>query len=146
MVRHTVGMEPELITERAEQIVRDAAEAFRNPGPGECLACFTARQLDAFGCDGTHRFAVHFRDRTAPRATALLRRLAAMGACCCDCEMFMNAYEPAARLWTPGRRTSREDEDGVEEWEDPQPPSTLPACSTVPRGSTAPCDNWNRIS
>lgn len=136
-------MENETIIEQAEQIVRAEAEELMTPEPGECLACFTARQLDAFGCDGTHRFVLRFRDRTAPRATALLKRLAAMGACC-DCEMFMNSYELATRFWSPARRISGD--DGVEEWEDPEPPATLPACSSVRRGSTAPCDNWARCS
>ena len=51
------------------------------PRPGECLACYVFRQLGEFGCNGTHRFAESFRDRTAPRATALLARLSSMGAC-----------------------------------------------------------------
>lgn len=135
-------MERELITERAERIVREAAQTLTTPEPGECLVCFTARQLDTFGCDGTHRFVLHYRDRVAPRATALLKRLASLGACCCDCEMFMNAYEPAARFWTPGLAIPRG--DGTEMWADPEPPDPLPPCATVRRGSTAPCTNWVR--
>ena len=40
-----------------------------------------------------------YRDRTAPRATALLDRLSGMGACCCDCEMFLNAFALTHRPW-----------------------------------------------
>jgi hypothetical protein len=61
------------------------------PGAGECLACYVMRMLD-FGCHGLS-WALRYRDQTAPRATALPRKLGAMGAYC-DCEIFLNAYQP----------------------------------------------------
>jgi len=136
-------MERISITEWAERILHDAASTLITPTAGECLVCFVARQVDEFGCDGTHRFAVHYRDSVAPRATGLLVRLSAMGACCCDCEMFMNSYEPAARLWTPAHESVSSDD--VDEWEDPEPPDTVPPCETTRRGSIKPCGNWERI-
>ncbi|WP_370688388.1 DUF2695 domain-containing protein [Cryobacterium sp. SO1] len=111
---------------------------------GECLVCFVARQLDEFGCNGTHRFASLYRDHVAPRATALIARLSTMGACCCDCEMFMNAYEPASQLWT--RAHESVDSDDFDEWAYATPPRTMPPCETTRRGSTKPCANWQRVS
>lgn len=150
-------MERTVITEQAERILQDAASTIMTPRAGECLVCFVARQLDEFGCDGTHRFAVHYRDSFAPRATSLLTRLSAMGACCCDCEMLMNAYEPARRLWTPAQVSvdvdefdaddaDEFDEDDFDEWAGPEPPDTMPPCETTRRGSTQPCANWQRVS
>lgn len=136
-------MDPTSITEQAERILHDAASTLITPTAGECLACFVARQLDEFGCDNTHRFAAHYRDSVAPRATALLARLSAMGACCCDCEMFMNTYQPATRFWTQAHESA--DSDDCDEWADPEPPDTMPPCATTRRGSTKPCANWERI-
>ena len=151
-------MERTAITEQAERILQDAASTIMTPTAGECLVCFVARQLDEFGCDNTHRFAAHYRDSLAPRATSLLSRLSEMGACCCDCEILMNAYEPARRLWTPAPVSADEDgfeaddfeaddfnEDDCDEWEGPEPPDTMPPCETTRRGSTQPCANWQRV-
>ena len=46
------------------------------PADRECLRCFLLRMINEFGCDGTHRWADHWRAERAPRATKLLRRLA----------------------------------------------------------------------
>src|SRR5690606_26935694 len=113
---HSPDMTTTPISEIAERIVHEIASTVMKPSEGECLVCFVSRQLDDFGCDGTHRFALHYRDSVAPRATALLARLSAAGACCCDCEMFLNAYQPASRLWTPGFAES--DADGYEYWQE----------------------------
>lgn len=106
------------------------------------MLCFAARQLNEFGCDGTHRFITAYRDRTAPRATALLKRLSGMGACCCDCEVFMNAYVLGHRFITPGYWY--ENEYGSEIYQEPEPPERLPECYGVRRGSTQPCGVWER--
>jgi hypothetical protein len=58
--------------------------------PGECVLCYVHRMVRAFGCDGTLRWAVRWRDRRAPRALALIDRLTARGAHC-DCELFGDA-------------------------------------------------------
>lgn len=136
-------MEGTEITERAERILHDAAATLMTPTAGECIVCFVARQLDEFGCDGTHRFVSHYRNSVAPRATALLARLSAMGACCCDCEMFTNSYELAARLWTREQELLATEDGG--ERVTPEPPDTMPPCGTTRRGSTNACANWERI-
>lgn len=135
-------MNPEPISEEAETIVREATVALFTPRAGECLVCFVYRQLTQFDCDNTHRFAISFRDQTAPRATALISRLSSMGACCCDCEMFLNAYQPAMQPWPSGRWETAS--DGLEVWVE-APPSPMPPCRGVHRGSTRPCRNWERI-
>lgn len=135
-------MDAQEIIATAQEIVRSAERDILSPQPGECLLCFTARQLTDFGCNGEHRFATIYRDRAAPRATALLRRLARMGACCCDCEIFMNAYALGHRYITPGYwyRAS----DGTERYQEPRGPDDLPQCHGVRRGSTQPCGVWER--
>ena len=117
-------MKEKLIDEEAEQIVRELSQKLFDIEPAECLICYVDRQLSQFGCDGTHRFTLHYRDRAAPRATALLRNLSQMGACCCDCEILYNAYQRVREL--------REAEE-------------TPRCLGVRRGSTQPCGRWFRI-
>jgi Protein of unknown function (DUF2695) len=93
------------------------AEADTQPREGECLRCYLIRMLRAHGCDGTHRWTVRWRDARAPRATGLLRKLARLGGCCCDCEVIFNVW----------REYEDEDED-----------QSLP-CSGVPDGFVEPC-------
>ncbi len=61
------------------------------PGERECLRCFLLRMLHEFGCDGTHRWTIRWRDLRAPRAAGLVRRLAELGGCC-DCEVLLNVF------------------------------------------------------
>ncbi|MBS1907488.1 MAG: DUF2695 domain-containing protein [Actinobacteria bacterium] len=112
-------MESQQIYLDAEQIVRALSEELLAPRDGECLVCFVDRQLTEHGCDGTRRFALHFRGIRAPRATALERTLSEKGACCCDCEIYANAYERV-------RGTDAE------------------PCRGVARGSAQPCTLWRR--
>ncbi|RBP66211.1 uncharacterized protein DUF2695 [Brevibacterium sanguinis] len=133
-------MDRKLIESEAMAIVEEAASRIMTPYEGECLLCYTYRQLTEFGCDGTHRFALSFRDRTAPRATALLRNLARVGACCCDCEIFRNAYHLGPRpLVLHFQRSAETDETG----EPPAEPFLW--CQGVRRGSTQACGNWVRM-
>lgn len=114
------------ILDEAESFVHTRAEALTRPREKECLCCFVARQLNEFGCDGSHRHALHYRDAMAPRATKLRERLREIGACCCDCELFMNGYQL--------RGTDADLDLDV-----------LPPCEGVSRGSVQPCRNWVRI-
>jgi len=82
------------IDQEAEQLVRAATDQLMQPHPGECLACFVARMLDTIGCDTSLRFACHYRDRVAPRSTALERRLGDLGGFC-DCEIFLSGLRLA---------------------------------------------------
>lgn len=101
----------------AEDMVATLSEALTRPGERECLTCYLSRMLDAFGCDNRLRWAEHWRDRNAPQATALARRLQQRGGYC-DCEVMLNVY-PQLLL----------------EEDEPQPP-----CLGVSRrGSTRPC-------
>lgn len=142
---HGVSMDTTDIADAAEKIVRDAASAFTRAEARECLGCFVNRQVDEFGCDTTHRYVEAYRDQRAPNATALTSRLSGMGGFC-DCEIFMNAFQPASRLWL--RRESTDiDED---EWDDEldvewDPPVSMPPCAGVRPLSTQPCINWQRI-
>jgi hypothetical protein len=130
------------IIDEAEDLVRRLATELTRVRRGECLCCYVARQLDEFQCDGTHRFAERFRDASAPRATALRDRLSRIGACCCDCELFLNGYGPHPRLWTPAHE--EDDDFGGRLYIEAQPPEQLPHCTGVRRGSLQPCTNWVR--
>ena len=75
----------------AESLVGQLSEALTVPGDRECLTCYLTRMVNEFGCDNHLRWAKHWRDRNAPRATALSDRLADKGGFC-DCEVLMNVY------------------------------------------------------
>ncbi len=87
------------------------------PGERECLRCYLLRMIYEFGCDGTHRWTIRWRDARAPQARGLVRKLQRLGACCCDCEVLLNVY--------------------------PDYPDTdrlLPCAGQPHRGSCAPCN------
>ena len=86
-----------LITSTEDQL-RELAVSLTDVRDGECLLCYVYRMLE-LGCSGL-RWAGRYRDIRAPRATGLERRLGTMGGFC-DCEIFMNAYEPIAAVCTP---------------------------------------------
>ena len=92
--------------------------------PGECVLCYVHRMVTAFGCDGTLRWALRWRDRRALRARTLIDRLTARGAHC-DCELFSNGWELAGGPGNRGRR-------GAE------------PCAGWDR-ATVPCDNWGSL-
>ena len=119
------------IVDEAETLVRQLAEHFTQARGDECLCCYVWRMLDDFPCDGSHRHAYRYRDLRAPRATALRERLSRVGACCCDCEIFMNGYTLRA-----GQDLLEQVDTGL---------ATLPPCQGVRRGSVQPCRNWARI-
>ena len=126
-----------LVTD-TERELRALSSALTEPHDGECLLCYVHRMLE-FGCTGL-RWAVRYRDLKAPRVTGLERRLGAMGGYC-DCEIFLNGYEPAQELWTPSREY---DEDGVTYVDDAEWPEQLPACRGARAGSTKGCTLWVR--
>jgi Protein of unknown function (DUF2695) len=139
------------IVQEAEGLLRRAATEVSCPRAGECLCCYVARMLDEFPCDGSHRHAIRYRDAMAPRATALAKRLGQLGACCCDCELFLNGYQLRASLVEyrieDGDDDADEDDDDYfddDDSADPRP-VVLPGCRGVRRGSLRPCDNWLRI-
>ncbi|WP_206445933.1 DUF2695 domain-containing protein [Agrococcus sp. KRD186] len=131
----------EPITAEAEGYVRELAELWLAPHEQECLACYLDRVVAVFGCQGDLRFAGRFRDLTAPRATALERRLSDSGGCC-DCEVLTNAMQPAWHLWRPRHWVLV---DGLKSQVDAEPPKEMPPCTGVRRGSTQPCRNWHSM-
>jgi hypothetical protein len=96
------------------------------PGARECLLCYVYRML-AFGCDTTLHWAQQWRGARAPRLRGLDAWLHAHGAYC-DCELFMNGWQPRDLL---------SDEHG--DWEYPD---EMPPCRGVRGGSSQPCDLW----
>lgn len=77
--------------DEAEYHLAEAARSLTEPKDRECLPCYVYRMVTAFNCDGSLRWARLWRDTQAPRATALLRRLADQGGFC-DCEVLMNIH------------------------------------------------------
>lgn len=122
---------------RTEEQLRELSAVLTAVRDRECLLCYVYRMLE-FGCAGL-RWTGHYRDARAPRATGLPRRLGAMGGFC-DCEIFMNAYEPVPAVGVPAT-TADGDPDP---WGPPEWPTQLPACGGVRRGSTRPCSLWLR--
>ncbi|HUD78135.1 MAG TPA: DUF2695 domain-containing protein [Streptosporangiaceae bacterium] len=90
--------------------------ALTEPDERECLRCFLLRMLNEFGCDGTHRWAIRWRDVRAPQASGLPGRLAELGGCC-DCEVLLNVFPHYPET---GRR--------------------LPCAGQPQPGSAVPCD------
>lgn len=123
-------MEEKRIEREAQEWVRLVADDLTRPADGECLACFVARMLRAFGCSTTLRFAMRYRDLRAPRATGLERRLGDLGGYC-DCAIFRNGIQLAEHFL-------ERDADGYARW-----PEGLPVCQRVRRGSTQWCGNWS---
>ena len=135
-------MTTDSIDARAERIVRLVADDLTMIRAGECLVCYVDRMVAEVGCDNTLRFARWFRDRRAPRATALEGRLGQVGGYC-DCEILMNGWWPHQRFWSPAREV---EDHGVVYCHEPEPPDPPPPCATVRLGSTRPCSNWVRVT
>ncbi len=123
----------------AELLLADLASGLLDPRPGECLLCYVHRMLLEYNCNGRLRFARHYRDRRAPRATGLERRLGSAGGYC-DCEIFLNGYCLRPEHQLPSGDVS--DDDRHEP--DPTRPDPLPGCTQVRAGSTQPCTLWWR--
>lgn len=104
------------ISQAVETELADLAERLTAPGRTECLRCFLLRMITEFGCDGTYRWTIRWRDIRAAQPGGLLGQLARRGGCC-DCEVLMNVYPD-------------------------YPPVSVPLpCAGVPRpGSSRPCD------
>ncbi len=143
-------MNPESLVADTEHELRLLASALTEPRPRECLLCYVYRMLE-HGCTG-HRWTARYRDLRAPRATGLERRLGQRGGYC-DCEIFMNAYEPVRRLWTvptaPSSPPADGPVDGYDDEAEPEedelvPPDELPPCLGVRAGSTQGCAHWVR--
>src|SRR6476659_2852881 len=125
-------MAEETYIEQLETELREMAEAATMPAGSECVACYVARMLEAFGCDNTLRWARRFRDVRSPTATGLERRLGAMGGFC-DCEILLNGLQLGRHVLVRDVRT-----------DELLAPAELPDCAGAHRTSTRWCPNWER--
>ena len=80
-------MAEDIADEVETELVR--CQALTEPGERECLRCFLLRMINEFGCDGTHRWAIRWRDVGRREPRGLLASSAGRGGCC-DCEILMN--------------------------------------------------------
>lgn len=94
------------------------------PRVGECSLCYTLRMLQEFGCNNHLRWVDNYVATAAPRVAKFQERLARRGGFC-DCEVFLNAYEPAD--W------ATDEEGNFLDWL---------RCLGARRGSTKPCRLW----
>ncbi|HVB46310.1 MAG TPA: DUF2695 domain-containing protein [Streptosporangiaceae bacterium] len=74
-----------------EHELAELAERLTVPGERECLRCYLLRLITEFGCDGTYRWTVRWRDVRASQPAVLLRQLQQRGGFC-DCEVLLNVY------------------------------------------------------
>lgn len=136
-----------IIVNEAESFLRNWVAGATELRPKECLCCYVARMLDEFPCDGSLRHAKHYRDTSAPRATALAERLGRVGGYC-DCEIFLNGYQLLGAEQEEDEEAAVE-QDAVLYVEDVLGKDTAseewPPCQGVRRGTVKPCGNWVRI-
>ena len=104
------------MSREVETELADLAERLTAPGRAECLRCFLLRMITEFGCDGTFRWTIRWRDVCAGQPGKLLDQLAGRGGYC-DCEVLVNVYP------------------------DYPPVDVALSCAGVPKpGSSRPCD------
>ena len=129
------------LIDMTEDELRTMAAGLTDIRVGECMLCYVYRMLE-FGCTGL-RWATHYRDVRAPKVRDLDRKLGRMGGFC-DCEIFMNAFEPSAAAYSSGVLTSNDaeiDEDAASEV-DAEWPAVMPPCPGAAAGSIAGCSLW----
>lgn len=132
-------MTAESVISEAEAVLGSVTDDLLGVRDRECLLCYVHRMLGRYGCSGM-RWASHYRDVRAPRATALERRLG-QGGGFCDCEIFLNAYTLEDRFVVPPRKY---EEGGVVYETEPSWPKPFPECHGVRAGSTQSCGLWRR--
>ena len=69
----------------------DLAERLTTPGEHECVRCYLIRMVNEFGCDGTYRWTIRWRDVRAAQPRGLLRQFERRGGFC-DCEVLINVF------------------------------------------------------
>lgn len=94
----------------------DLAERLTAPAEHECLRCYLVRMITEFGCDGTYRWTIRWRDVCASQPRGLIRQLELRGGLC-DCEVLMNVFQGHQAASRP-----------------------LPCAGVARPGSSRPCD------
>lgn len=92
---------PQDLSAVIEAEIAALAQRLIEPGETECIRCYLLRMITEFGCDGTHRWTVSWRDLRAAQPGGLLRQLQLRGGSGCDCEVLLNVfpdYPPSAGL------------------------------------------------
>jgi len=107
----------ENVADLVETELAELSQRLTEPGERECLRCYLVRMISEFGCDGSHRWTVRWRDLRAPRARGLVLRLQRRGGCCCDCEVIFNVFPDY-----------------------PKTDRVLPCAGVLRAGSAVPCD------
>jgi len=105
------------VADLVETELAELSQRLTEPGERECLRCYLVRMISEFGCDGSHRWTVRWRDLRAPRARGLVPRLQRRGGCCCDCEVIFNVFPDY-----------------------PETDQVLPCAGVLRVGSAMPCD------
>src|SRR5258708_8706085 len=67
------------VADVVEAELAELSQRLTEPGERECLRCYLLRMISEFGCDGSHRWTVRWRDLRAPRARGLVRRMQRRG-------------------------------------------------------------------
>jgi hypothetical protein len=105
------------MTDALEAELAELSQHLTEPGESECLRCFLMRMISEFGCNGTHRWTIRWRESRAPRARGLVGRLQQRGGICCDCEVIFNVFPDY-----------------------PETDEVLPCAGILRAGSAVPCD------
>src|SRR5260221_11960945 len=87
------------VADLVEAELAELSQRLTAPGERECLRCYLLRMISEFGCDGSHRWTVRWRDLRAPRARGLVRRMQRRGGRCRGCGRvfkFFSRYPPTA--------------------------------------------------
>jgi len=58
------------VADLVETELAELSQRLTEPGERECLRCYLLRMISEFGCDGTHRWTVRWRDLRAPGRAA----------------------------------------------------------------------------
>ena len=78
-------------TDAVEAEIAELSQHLTEPGERECLRCFLIRMIREFGCDGTYRWTIRWRNLRAPRARGLAGSIQQRGGRC-DCEVICNVF------------------------------------------------------
>jgi hypothetical protein len=111
------------VSEAVVAEITELAERLTAPGQLECLRCYLLRMVTEFGCDGSYRWTIRWRDVRAAQPAGLLRQFEQRGGCC-DCEILLNVFPDYPPVEAP-----------------------LPCSGVLRPGSTKPCNlGWLRRS